>query len=102
MENSGAQRMRVNVYILRENIILRSFILMLGSGPGKCSQYSNSPRAERSGSRIPACVCVCVCVGGGGDFPYSFTPALGPPSPCTMNTESLSPGVKRSGRGVNQ
>jgi hypothetical protein len=81
--------MRVNVYILRENMISRSFILTVCSGPGERSQYSNSLRAGRSGSRILA--------GGGGDFPYPFTPALGPTQTLYNEYRISFPGDKAVG-----
>jgi hypothetical protein len=82
--------MTVNVYILRENIILGSFIVTLCSGPRKRSQYSNSLQAGRSGSRI-------LGEGGGGDFPYPFTPALGPTKPLYNVYRISFPGGKAAG-----
>jgi hypothetical protein len=39
--------------------------------------------------------------GGGRDLPYPSRPALGPTQPPTQCVPGLSPGLKRSGRGVD-
>jgi len=65
---------------------------VLQCGPGQLGRYSNSLRAGRSGNRIP--------VGARFSAPVQTGPEAHPAS-YTMGTMSLSPGVKRPGRGVD-
>jgi hypothetical protein len=60
--------------------------------PAQPSRYSDSQRAGGSRDRIPV---------GGGGFSASFQTGPGAqPASCTMETVSLSRGVKRPNRGV--